>query len=76
MLPIFEAIALAIFIQRALSQKVLNKSEKGLPLASQTRAALLSTEKMQLITLKLERAMKEDKLFLQDSLSLKKSAIP
>ncbi len=72
LLPILEAIALAIFIQRALNQKVLNESEKGLPSANQTRVALLSPEKMQLIASKLERAMKEDKLFLQDNLSLNK----
>jgi AraC-like DNA-binding protein len=72
LLPIIEAIALAIFIQKALSQKVLNESEKGLPRANQTRAALLSAEKMQSIASKLEHAMKEDKLFLQDNLSLNK----
>jgi AraC-like DNA-binding protein len=76
-LPILEVIALAIFIQKALSQKVLNESEKGLPRASQlnqrqNRAALLSDDKMQLIASKLERAMNEDKLFLQDNLSLNK----
>ncbi|MFT5675721.1 MAG: AraC-like DNA-binding protein [Paraglaciecola sp.] len=72
LLPILEASALAIFIQKALSQKVLNESEKGLPRSTQTRTALLSPEKMQLIASKLERAMKEDKLFLQDNLSLNK----
>jgi AraC-like DNA-binding protein len=77
LLPILEVIALAIFIQKALSQKVLTKSEKGLTHASQpsqgqTRAAILSTDKMQLIASKLENAMKEDKLFLQDNLSLNK----
>jgi AraC-like DNA-binding protein len=76
-LPILEVIALAIFIQKALNQKVLNKSEMGLTRASQprqgqTRAALLSAEKMQLIASKLEIAMKEDKLFLQENLSLNK----
>lgn len=71
-LPILEVIALAIFIHKALSQKVLNESEKGLPRATQPRAALLSIEKMQLIASKLESAMKEDKLFLQDNLSLNK----
>lgn len=75
-LPILEVIALAIFIHKALSQKVLTDSEKGIPHTSQpsqsqTRAALLSTEKMQLIASKLEHAMKKDKLFLQDDLSLK-----
>ncbi|WP_232771487.1 helix-turn-helix domain-containing protein [Colwellia sp. 12G3] len=37
-----------------------------------SRAALLSAEKMQLIASKLEGAMNEDKLFLQDNLSLNK----
>ncbi|MEW6999221.1 helix-turn-helix domain-containing protein [Colwelliaceae bacterium BS250] len=72
LLPILETIGLAIFIQKALSQKVLNESEKGLPRSSQARTALLSSEKMQLIASKLEHAMKEDKLFLQDNLSLNK----
>ncbi|KGJ88785.1 helix-turn-helix domain-containing protein [Thalassotalea sp. ND16A] len=77
LLPILEVLALAIFIQKALNQKMLNDSEKGLPRASQpnqgqTRTALLSAEKMQLIASKLEHAMKEDKLFLQDNLSLNK----
>ena len=77
LLPILEVIALAIFIQKALSQKVLKESEKGLPHASQlsqgqTRSALLSAEKMQLIASKLEHVMKEDKLFLHDDLSLNK----
>ncbi len=72
LLPVLEVFALAIFIQKALNQKVLNESEKGLPLSSQNRAALLSDDKMQLIASKLEHAMKEDKLFLQDNLSLNK----
>lgn len=77
LLPILEVIALAIFIQKALSQRVLNKSEMGLTRASQptkgqARTAILSTEKMQIIASKLENAMKEDKLFLQDNLSLNK----
>jgi AraC-like DNA-binding protein len=72
LLPILEAIGLAIFIQKALNQKVLNQSEKGLPRSSQPRTALLSSEKMQLIASKQECAMKEDKLFLQDNLSLNK----
>jgi len=71
-LPMLEAIVLAIFIQKALSQKVLNQSEKGLPQTSQARTALLSTDKMQLIASKLDHAMKEEKLFLQDNLSLNK----
>jgi len=71
-LPILEVIALALFIQRALKQKVLSQSEKGLPRTSQTKTALLSDEKMQLIASKLEGAMQQDKLFLEGNLSLKK----
>lgn len=69
-LPILEAIALALFIQKALSQKALTESEKGLPRSNPARAALLSADKMQLIASKLEHAMKKDKVFLQDNLSL------
>lgn len=72
LLPILEVIALAVFIQKALSQKVLNESDKGLPAASEPKIALLSTDKMQLIASKLERAMKQDNLFLLDNLSLNK----
>ncbi len=77
LLPILEVIALAIFVQKALNQKMLTDSEKGLPHdiqpnKTQTRSALLSVEKMQFIASKLEHAMKVDKLFLQDNLSLNK----
>lgn len=72
LLPVLEVFALAIFIQKALSQKVLNESEKGLPRSNQNRAVLLSADKMQLIASKLEHAMNEDKLFLLDNLSLNK----
>jgi AraC-like DNA-binding protein len=72
LLPTFEVIALAVFIQKALSQKVLNESDKGLSAASEPKTALLSTEKMQLIASKLERAMNQDNLFLLDNLSLNK----
>lgn len=72
LLPILEVIALTIFIQKALNQKVLNESEKGLPCSSQTRTSILSSEKAQLIASKLDLAMNEDKLFLQDNLSLNK----
>ncbi len=71
-LPLFEALVLAMFIQKALSQKVLSESEKSSPVASQTRVTLLSREKMQIIAAKLEHAMKQDKLFLQYNLSLNK----
>ncbi|KTF16065.1 helix-turn-helix domain-containing protein [Pseudoalteromonas sp. H105] len=71
-LPILETIALTLFIHKALSQKVLSASEKGVPRVKQARTALLSDEKMQVIAAKLEHVMAEDKLFLQDGLSLNK----
>ncbi|MBE0366949.1 helix-turn-helix domain-containing protein [Pseudoalteromonas aurantia] len=71
-LPIFEVIALAIFVQKALGQRGLHSAEQGLPRTSQGRAALLSDEKMQRIASKLEQSMKEDKLFLHNDLSLNK----
>lgn len=70
LLPTLEVIALGIFIQKSLAQKILEQSEKGAPRTSQPREAIISSEKMQLIASKLHRAMVEDKLFLQDDLSL------
>lgn len=72
LLPVLEVIALAIFIQKALSQKVLKESDRATTQANQARAVLLSNEKMELIAKKLEHAMKEEQLFLQENLSLKK----
>lgn len=71
-LPMFEIMALAVFIQKALVQKKLSQSDKGVPQANKTRAALISTEKMQEIAAKLEYIMTEDKAFLADNLSLNK----
>lgn len=71
-LPVLTAIALALFIEKALSQKVLEASEKGAPKDVKNRVALLSEDKMQFIASKLERVMKDEKLFLQDDLSLNK----
>ena len=71
-LPMLETISLAFFIQKALSQKVLNQSEKDLPSNSKARVAILSDEKMHVIATKLQGAMTDDKLFLQNNLSLNK----
>ncbi|WP_229744676.1 helix-turn-helix domain-containing protein [Neiella marina] len=72
LLPVLEAIALAVFIQSALNQKFIKRSERGQPRAKKAREALLSSEKMQQVAAKLERAMLEDKLFLQENISLNK----
>lgn len=71
-IPILEAIALMIFIQKALNQKILNESEKGFPCSSPTRTTILSAKKTQLIASKLDIAMRQDKVFLQQDLSLNK----
>jgi AraC-like DNA-binding protein len=72
LLPAIEAIALGIFIQKALNQKVLQGQEKGTPQTEKQRPALLSVEKMQLVSAKLQSSMEEDHLYLQDDLSLNK----
>lgn len=72
LLPFFEAFALAIFIQNALSQKSLSESEKGLLETKQARSALLSEKQMEDIASMLTLAMRNDKLYLSDDLSLKK----
>ena len=75
-LPFLEVIALAVFIQKALNQKKLNQSDKGIPHSDKPskkhRTALISSEKMQLIASKLEQVMKENKMFLEEDLSLNK----
>lgn len=72
-LLVIEVVALAVFINKALNQKPLDKVDKGLPLASQTpRAALLEQEKMSEIADKLEHCMTENALYLEDDLSLNK----
>jgi len=72
LLPTLEVVALAMFIQKALSQKVLSHVDKGVPRAQGTRTALLSDEKMQSIAQKLRHAMQSEQLFLDESLSLKR----
>ncbi|WND03849.1 helix-turn-helix transcriptional regulator [Temperatibacter marinus] len=71
-LPLLETIALAFFIQKSLSQKILNGSEKGLPLNRPARTALLSAEKMEGIAAKLQQVMTEEKAYLLENLSLNK----
>ncbi|WP_462163578.1 helix-turn-helix domain-containing protein [Pseudoalteromonas xiamenensis] len=71
-LPLCETFALALFIQSALNQKPLNESEKGLPETKQARTSLLSTKHMADIADKLTQAMQEDRLYLNEDLSLNK----
>lgn len=70
LLPVFETIGLAMFIYRANSQKELKRNERFDTTDTPVRNALLSPEKMNKVAAKLELAMSQDKLFLQDDLSL------
>ena len=71
-LPMITAIALALFIHRALGQKGLTEMEKAITKTAKPRNAVISDDKMRAIAAKLERAMTEDKLYLNDDLSLNK----
>ena len=66
-----QVCALALFIQKALRQKPLATSDKVQPKVEQPRVALLSSEQMQNIANKLNKAMVDEKLFLSNDLSLK-----
>ncbi len=69
-LPLMEACVLMAFCYLALNQSVLAESDKALPPSEDARTATLSDERMALISEKLNKAMAEEKLFLQEDLSL------
>lgn len=71
-LPVLEVVALSIFIQSALSQKVLSEAEKGTPRIHQQRTSIVNAQKAEQIVAKLEQVMTQEKLFLEDNLSLNK----
>ena len=74
-LPCFEVIALAVFIQNALQQKPLSITDKTVPNATgEPRVSLINKEQMQSIAKKLNRVMEEQQLFLNNDLSLKRLA--
>lgn len=70
-LPCFEIVALAIFVQKALRQKPLAISDKEQLTVQQPRVALLSAVQMDTIAQKLSSAMQQGQLFLTNDLSLK-----
>lgn len=70
LLIMLEAAVLTVFIHMSLKQPVLSASDKGAANKPQTRTALLKTEHMREIADKLTLAMRRDRLFLHDDLSL------
>ena len=69
-LPLFEAAILMFFAHLALRQPVLKDEEKAQPITPDPRKTLLTSQQMQTIANKLERVMQEEKLFLEEDLSL------
>jgi transcriptional regulator GlxA family with amidase domain len=74
-LPTLEASVLMAFAYLALNQTVLAESDKGSLLASNTRVAALTVEKMGLIADKLNKVMAENRLFLEENLSLNRLSL-
>ncbi|MBQ4810230.1 AraC family transcriptional regulator [Pseudoalteromonas luteoviolacea] len=71
-LPLLEAGVLLAFAQLALNQPILTQSDKGTPIAHQTRTATLSNDRMDTIASKLKDVMAQEALFMDDALSLNK----
>lgn len=74
-LPILEALVLMAFAYLALNQTVLIESDRGSPQASNKRVAALSMEKMELIASKLNKVMAENRLFMEENLSLNRLSL-
>ncbi len=71
-LPAVEALVLLIFAHMAIKQPVLKESERGAIQAEQPKSYTLSTSRMQENASALNKAMAEDKLYLEEDLSLKR----
>ncbi|WP_194867344.1 helix-turn-helix domain-containing protein [Pseudoalteromonas sp. PPB1] len=71
-LPIFETCVLLAFAYLALKQPILVKADKGEPRSEQPRTSTVSLDRMQRIAVKLQSAMKEEQLFMEEDLSLNK----
>lgn len=70
LLPVLEALVLTLFIHHVLNQPELEENYKGAKLSATARIATLSEESMQQIAEKLLQAMQQERLYLQDDLSL------
>ena len=69
-LPLIEAPVLMTFAYLALNQSVLKESDKAEPEKCQPREATLDEKKMVLIASALKKVMCDEKLFLEEDLSL------
>jgi AraC-like DNA-binding protein len=71
-LPAVEAAVLLVFAHMAIKQPILKESERGAIQAYQPKSYTLSTSRMQENASALNKAMAEDKLYLEEDLSLKR----
>lgn len=71
-LPALEAIILIVFAHLALKQPVLEESDKGRPQSTPSRTATLNLQQMEQIAGKLTAVMRDDTLFMEEDLSLKR----
>ena len=69
-LPLLEILILVAFTQKALQQPALDDSEKVSHKPEPARVAALKSEQMQQVADKLDKVMKDEKLFLGEDLSL------
>ena len=69
-LPLLEILILVAFTQKALRQPALEDSEKVSHKPEPARVAALKSEQMQQVADKLDKVMKDEKLFLEEDLSL------
>jgi AraC-like DNA-binding protein len=71
-LPIIEAIVLMVFAHLALKQKILSDNDKEKTPENTARSTALPEEKLTEIARQLQQVMEQDKLYLEDDLSLKR----
>lgn len=71
-LPTVEALVLLVFAHMAIRQPVLKESERGPAQAVQPKTYNLTESRMQEYANALHNAMEQDKLFLEEDLSLKR----
>lgn len=71
-LPLFEMSVLMVFTHFALKQPILEESDKAEPQRKPAKTYALATEQLQKIANKLSQAMKQDALYLEEDLSLKR----
>lgn len=72
LLPVMEAGVLTLFIHRVLNQPALAAEEREQPQPAAPRRPVLDLARMQSIAAKLDAAMREQRLYLDEDLSLAK----